>query len=233
MSIGLDYPDYQGYPNWRGPDLTAASSFLLSAATPVSAEGYVTNYASITIYVIPSAPPGADVSVTYYTDSTLTVSVGGFAWVLPENTALHCTIPVLGNYAVFSVTTTDATSTSCIVAAIPQSIYVPNVTYHSDQNYVGAFNSSIPSGTTDTFPLPYVQSGRCSIHFQDLSASGKVSVFLWLANAAGARTTRIYNSNNSAGVIDVSLNVPGVALLLQVDNSDTVAHSVDYFCVVD
>lgn len=233
MSIGSDYPDYQGYPNFRGPDLDATESYPLSAANPFEAAGYVTNYASITFYVIPGSPAGANASITYYTDVTLTVPVGGFAWILPNNMALHVTVPVLGNYAVVNVNTVTVAADDAVIAAIPQSIYVTVPTYHSDQNYVGAFNASIPASTTDSFYLPYTASGRCSIHFQDLAASGKVSLFLWTSNAAGARQIRLFNSNNSAGIIDVSLNVPGVPLLVQVDNTDTSAHGVDYYCCVD
>lgn len=233
MTTGSDYPDYQSYANWRGPLLANESSWELSSSNPFTAAGYVTNYASLIAHVTCNSSTGLTVAASFYTDNTLTTLIDTINWILPPGAALSAMIPALGNYVAIGVSTSDATAEPTVIAIFATSTNVTSPKYFFDQNYVSGFDVSIPASTTEGYNLPYVSSGKCSIHFQDLSASGKVSASLWTINAAGTRQDRLYNTNNSTGVNDVTLEVPSVPLQLEVDNTDTSAHSVDYYCCVN
>jgi hypothetical protein len=228
------HPDGQNYAIWRGPSFAASNAFSLSNSHPFTAQGQITNYASFVIYAAPTNPGGTTVTVNFYTDSTQTISLGGFSWTLPGNSLLHVTVPGLGNFCTVSITTSDVASATMFVAVYPTNTPVEAPSYAGPGNFVQGFNVNVPASSTITAVLPYVSEGKGYIFIADHNSTGHLTGRIVTTNAAGGSVARLIDWNTLSSFQAQEFVCPATPIRLEVDNTDAAAaHTVNYFLAVD
>jgi hypothetical protein len=227
------HPDDQAYASWRGPDFAAAGGFPLSNANPFTTQGFITNFASLALFCNISSPGGVQVSVNFYTDDTMAISVGGFSWAVPFGVLLHVIVPGLGNFVKVTITTTDLPVHNANIAVYPTNTPVAVAAYQGAGDYVQGFNVSVPASATVTALLPYVAGGAGYVFLADRNSTGHLTGRVVTVKADGTSQARLVDWNTLASFQSQEFAAPEQSIRVEVDNTDgAAAHTVNYFCSV-
>jgi hypothetical protein len=233
MTIGADHPDWQDYVNWRGPATGAEQSFPVSPTNSYLLNQYVTNWASLFIYVGTTSTQGVTVALRFYTDDTETINVGEFEWQLGNGQILQCQAPILGNYMVFVVEQNAGSAQDLNITAIPSTITVPNVVYNCVGNFIEQNNYSVAASTTVAFLFPFVAEGLLSYYIRDPNTSGKLTGQFELASPTNTNDGVVWTSAGDIVTSEGSFNAPNIGLILSITNTDTSAHAVQFYAAID
>ena len=221
------HPDDQAYVQWRGP-VFASGNQVVTIAAPLTVDQYVTNYASLHIFASAVFGNGGIVTVTFFTDSTKTVQVDAFTWNV-WSSSLQVTVPVLGNFAEFTITTRNAGNQSFMVFLAPCNIAVPRPVYPASFNEVNGLAISIGANVTTTYQLPQVVAGTAFVSLRDIAASGKFSVQLRDLDDQGNEVAELMFAGGFTGAVNVSSGSGERVLRLAVFNSDgAAAHTINF-----
>lgn len=228
------HPDYQNYANWRGPLIASNTAWPLTQANPFTASAVVTNYASLCLDITTVNTQGANVNLTYYTDSAHTVAVGSQSWDISPNVELSVMVPVLGNFVILTITTVNPGAGNVSVLCFPTNTPVVSARYQ----HVGAHQHgtavSVLALSTQQFVMPRIVEGPMTFFYRDRTTSNKLSFALFLANNDGSAGDRLYFDGPPATVQTVQLLGHNQPMLFQCNNTDTVtAHTFDFSWTVD
>lgn len=228
------HPDDQSYASWRGPLLGSATAAHIDSTHPITVQGYVTNFASIFLFLSNINPVGLQVQVVFFVDATQAQLCGSTAWTIRQGGGLSCYTPALGNFVVITLSTNDATGGTILYTFAPSNTPCSSARYNSSGALVEQFNQSIAANTTSNFSLQTVAEGPASVYFNDLAASTHLSFGVITVSDSGVRTGRILFVAAPATVFNGVLYVPRGPIAVQVVNNDgAAAHSFDASLVVD
>lgn len=233
MTVG--YPDDQAYPNVVGPSIADVPAFSLSAATPFSASGYITNFGSARVRCkIPSAGNGAVATVTYYADASLADQLGSYSWTFGQGAELSAIVPNLGNFVVIGVTTTIGPAFNCQIQLTPLTVAVHRVEYPVTGNEAVVTNHSIGAGNTFVVSMPFVVEGNAHVFVYPHDASGKVNAEVDELHQDGTVAHKIVGHDGALPTAEWDLDFQATNGILQLalTNTDTVGHTVDACLVV-
>lgn len=229
----MGHPDGQNYPIWRGPDFIANTAFPISASNPLAVQGGITNFASFVIFAAARAPQGVTVTVTFYTDATLSVSVGSFSWILPQNVSLHTIVPSLGNFVVINMTTADPNPLGMPVAVFPTNSPTSRPDYMAPGNFVEGTAVNVPQSSTLITKLPYLMTGDAYWYANDPNTTGKLQARFSLLNVGSAELATM-DIQPTLTTVRGSLVVPASPVAVVIQNTDAAAaHVVNFFAAVD
>lgn len=227
------HPDDQTYANWRGPLLSAFSTYNLKNTTPVNVAGYVTNFQSLLLSVSIAGAAGYQITASWFTDATQNILVATNTWTVSASQQIQMLTPILGNYVTLALTTTSVPGFNINVGFAPTNIAVPSTKYvnSGNINFITSFN--VPANTSSIFPLQYVSEGRMHWYASDLAGSGKIQLRISMLTAAGTEAATIdqVNTLTTQANGDVTLPAQGVGIVFQ--NTDVVVHAVKFFIAAD
>lgn len=230
----MGHPDWQAYANWRGPIIAAVAGFNLSAANPFHTEAVITNFATLFLNVGQPGAAGCQAKVTFYTDSTKTVTVTSSTWTLNTNCDLRCQIPALGNYMALDVTSSSVAAFPVTIFCLPSNLPVGSTRYTPALASVTGTAVSIPASGTRTDYLPHIAEGPVYAFMKDRVASGKLDFRVYLVNADATINDRLFAADGPITVITANLLGAKNGLATQIVNNDAVnAHTADFALIAD
>ncbi len=228
------HPDGQNYAIWRGPNFIATGVAPLSSASPINAQGQVTNYASVMLNFAGAPVAGADVVVNFYTDSTLSRELTFFEWTVPPGADLHVLMPAIGNFVTLSIQTTNIAQQLCPVSMYPTNTPATRLEYPVVGNVNGNLNENIALNSSIIHTLPFIAAGKGHVHFSDVTASGKLSYQVVTLDHNGARDKILVSGNAPVTSVGTDFAAPDRALGISVNNADLAAvHAAEWSLHVD
>lgn len=229
------YPDWQDQPNAVGTAIADSPAFSLSAATPFTAAGYVTNFAAARVKVNPSGGGnGCQVVVAYFTDATLADQLGSYSWIISATSALGAIVPTLGPYVQIQVTTTIGPAFNCQILLTPLSVPVDHVQYPVTGNEAVVNNHSIGAGNTFAVIVPFVVEGAAHVFVYPHDITGTINAEVDELTQQGTIAHKITEKDalKSTAEWNGDFQAPAATLQLAITNTDTVGHTVDACIVV-
>src|SRR5216683_755926 len=202
------HPDGQSYALWRGNALLSAQETVTNIA-PFALDAIVTNFASLMVHVQAAANNGGAVTSQFYDDAAHTKFAGQFSWQL-WNCDLQATIPILGNYLHFTITTANAGNQvfTC---------------------YIAPFNVGVGAGATFTAQLPDIVAGLVYVSGFPADTSGKLQLEVDDLSAAGSGIAAIIPVQTFTVPFLMSTACGERVLALKIVNTDgAAAHSISY-----
>jgi hypothetical protein len=233
MSIGADYPDYQGYANWRGPDLDATDHWALTASNPFSQAGYLTNYQSLMVSILPNGNEGGTLTLNWHTDATLAVGVHEDTWNIPSGVELAMMTPILSNYLTATVTTTSAVSGDTRIVIIPNNVAIPSTRYYAPANTLCKNALNCPASSSAFQVLPQISEGPAFLSFFDITSSTHLSAGIYLVNQDGTIGDYLFLIPAPVTAARQQFNAPAEGIAFQVNNGDTAGHTYSFSVTVD
>jgi len=233
MSAGQDYPDYQSYANWRSPVYAYEALWPLSAANPFTQAGYLTNYQSLVINAGQFGADGGTVSVEFYSDNTLSQNLFGYSWAVAQTQALHVIVPILGNYAVFTVTTPNAATVDTFIEVQPMNTPVQSPRYINSLNFVAGQTVSIPLSTTRVFPFPNITEGPGTWFISDPAVTGKFSARISFLDRTASEVNYLQYITTVGANNTGQFYAPNSPIGFVIQNTDTANHNITFALVVD
>lgn len=228
------HPDDQTYANWRGPLLDAFATYHLSAATPVSVAGYVTNFQSILLFVSLAGANGYQLSITYFTDATQNIQTGSGSWTIAVNQSVQMLTPIMGNYALIQLSTTSVAGFNVNLAFTPTNVGVPSTRYPCPSNFSFRMSFSVAAGVTLIAPFSFIAEGPGHYWASDVASSGKLQLRISMLTALGAEAATITQVNTLTSQQDGTFIAPPLGVAVVIQNTDgAVAHSVSFFAAID
>lgn len=228
------HPDGQNYAIWRGPDFFVSSGIHIDSTHNATAQGQVTNYASVYLNVDPQMVPGVTATLNWYSDSTLSLIVKTHLWKVPVGTKLGCIIPASGNFVIMTVTTSSVAGGNVAISMFPTNTPASSLRYLDTGNRVQQFNLSVPLSSTKTDILPFVCAGNGYIYIADRNSTAKLSGRIVTLDENANSVARIVSWNTLTAFQAQQFNTDAQPLRVEVDNTDgAAAHFVDYYVSVD
>lgn len=233
MTVG--YPDDQAYPNATGSPIADQQNFLLSAATPFTAAGFITNFPSARVRINPTgAGNGCVCTISYYADATLADQLGSYSWTVAATSQLSAIVPTLGPYVQISVTTSIALVFGCQIQLTPLTVAVPKVEYPVTGNEASINNHSIGAGNTFLVILPFVIEGSAHVFVYPHDVTGTINAEVDELTQQSTIAHKITEKDalKSTAEWNGDFQAPAATIQLAVTNTDTVGHTVDAAIVV-
>lgn len=164
------HPDGQSYALWRGNAILTAIE-TVTIASPFAFDATVTNFASLMVHVQTAAGNGGDITAAFYDDAGHTKFAGQFSWQ-PWACDLQVTIPILGNFLHFTITTPNAGNQVFTCYLAPSNVVVTRPVYTAGFNQVAAFGVSVGAGATVQLQFPDIAAGivYLAVSFGDATA---------------------------------------------------------------
>ncbi len=223
------HPDYQNYASWRGPVYLAETTTIPSGTT-ITIDEYVTNYASIYLFVLPTGN-GEVVTCTFYTDSSKVAALNFYQWNVSIFGALCAVIPVLGNFVEITVHNAGPNPDTPQIGIVPLNIAHAAITYPIPVNRIARDGLSIPLSSSQTFRLPYLGEGPASLFTRPHSAGGDLSWDVWETDQTGALVGRVCTSDNAANASVQQFQAHAAPLAVVVTNASATTARIGDFCL--
>jgi hypothetical protein len=228
----VGYPDNQLLSIWRGAALGSGTPVVTSAA-PFTAAGYVTNFASLALFVNLQNGVGVTVRVQYYTDATLTLALATYQWVVSSvGTALNVILPNTGDYVVITVQTGQAGNNPVFFNAEPTNVAVSRPSYQGVPNSLDNLSSSIASGASLIIQLPYVVEGNGQLFVQNATAAVSFNIEVDALLESGALASNLARVTAITGSGNLSFLAPGLTTQMLIKNNDAAAHNFSWHCQI-
>lgn len=226
MSIGLGYPDYQSYPQWRGP-VFAQGLLSITSGDPYDLFEAVTNYASTYIFGQCDTGTGCTLVINFYTDSTKAVSVGQFIYVLAQGPFVSVIVPNIGNYLEIIVRTsqTGTQGFTLIVAPINVATAVP--IYPTPNTGLVVQNQSIGSGSPYSSQLAQVRDGNGWLYFSTAGTYSNFSFAVFEQSEAGTNIGACLSGKGPSGPVGLNFVSGTNPLNISVTSSSATAATCD------
>lgn len=214
MTIG--YPDYQNYPMWAGAAIAVPNAPVSNAVNFVK-DYQLGNFSSIWLFTN-AVTFGTKCLVTYYSDSTKSVQLHTYQWVLQAGTSVSVIIPNLGPFAEITISQFQGGSQNVTLDVIPLNVPVTRMVYPAQRNTVSKL-ASIAAGAVLLFTMPQTMEGTLYFTVTPGDATGKVDYEVWetmedaalnnvLTSDLGAipRATMVASSSNFPVTVRVANN---------------------------
>src|SRR5216683_4682565 len=221
------HPDGQSYALWRGNALLSAQETVTNIA-PFALDAIVTNFASLMVHVQAAANNGGAVTAQFFNDAGHTQLAGQFSWQM-WNCDLQVTVPILGNYLHFTITTTNAGNQVFTCYLAPSNVAVTRPVYTAGFNQSEGLGVAVAATVTSFFQLPDIVTGTVYLFANEKDAASKLVVFINELDATGAAVGALCSA--SLGTTEALLSTACGERVLQLGifNSDGAAsHSLDY-----
>ncbi len=180
------------------------------------------------VHVQAAANNGGAVTAQFYDDAAHTKFAGQFSWQL-WNCDLQATVPILGNYLHFTITTANAGNQvfTCYIA--PSNVAVTRPVYTAGFNEVSGFNVGVGAGATFTAQLPDIVAGLVYVSGFPADTSGKLQLEVDDLSAAGSGIAAIIPVQTFTVPFLMSTACGERVLALKIVNTDgAAAHSISY-----
>ena len=224
------YPDYQNLPQWRGSPL-ASGNHNITIASPFHAENWVTNWQSLNCVLTLNGNPGVTVVVTYYLDSTKSLQIAIFGWVMGLSGGnLRVALPNLGNYVTIDITTIEAASHSVVIGFTPVNVPVSKPSYQVNNNFVEEFNFSIPANSFQSFVIQDVVEGDGYWFVEQLAGVTGFNVSIDVLNENGTVLCNAAHQSNLTGQHSGTFQSVSQTMQITVSNLDAAARNFNIFC---
>jgi hypothetical protein len=221
------HPDGQSYALWRGNALLSAQQ-TVTTVTPFALDAIVTNFASLMVHVQAAVNNGGTVIAQFYNDAGHTQFAGQFSWQL-WNCDLQVTVPILGSYLHFTITTPNAGNQVFTCYLAPSNVAVTRPVYTAGFNQNEGLNVAVAAGVTSSFQLPDIVTGTVYLFANEKDAASKLVVFILELDATGASAGPLASVNLGTTQTLLSTACGERILQLGIFNSDGAApHSLDY-----
>lgn len=228
MTFSPDSSDFQGIVTWLGPAFTPNGELSIPVGVSSIGVQWVGSYASLQLLFAPSTGAG-NIQIVFFQDAAGSIQSGAYDFPVVPGYAIQATLPLLGPYVNIVFTNSSASTASWFLYATPSNIAAQNVTYTQVGNIVNPGSVSYPASSTTNYAIPFIRSGWAHIHLSSPTVSGVLVAKLSLTTDGVTAGNEIYG-HPYTGFLDDTIWLPPVPLLLQVQNTDTAAHSaVAYF----
>lgn len=233
MTVG--YPDDQAFPNSSGPPIADNPAFSLVTGSPFTGAGFVTNFPSCRVRVVPSGSAiGATCTIAYFTDATLAEQLGTFTWIIGPSGNLAAIVPNLGPYVQITVSTVSAVANNTAIQLTPLTAACASVRYIAVGTDATALNTSVALSSTAQLTTPYVLEGPGYWYFNPRDNSAKLNAVMWELSENGSRQFQLDQVQGAVAATNRPLFGAPRLLQLQVTNTDaTAAHSFDARICID
>lgn len=230
----VGYPDHQAYAQWRGEPLFG-TGFTVTNGAPLIVQNWVTNFESLAINVQFGVGTGVTLTVTFYTDSTLTVPCGFYTWVLSgSGVDLQVIVPCLGDWMFAELSTGQAGSQQGNMTLEPSNIPVDLPAYQQSGNYIAGHNVTINPGVTLVITLPFVVEGLGYFRVEDNTAGKQFDMTCNVLTEGGATLTTIDRQLGQTGGQKLTgLQIPALTTQILIKNDDVAAQTFTYFFMVN
>lgn len=223
MTSSPDHSDFQDYAAWAGPGLADNGTATIPALGYTGTIQWVGAYASMLV-IASEATQYTQYSLNYFADSAGTTPLGQLSFsITPQNVA-YIAVPNLGPYVRVEALNTGSGSSTIFWEFTPSNLAVSGVTPLGLQNIVDPGSVSYGAGTTTSYVIPFVQGVTAHIHLSSPTVSGVLVAKLSTTQTGLVAIDEVYG-HAYTGFLDDDIVVPDVPLLLQVQNTDTAAHS--------
>lgn len=219
MTVG--YPDFQAYANATAAPIADQDAFSLVSGSPFTAAGYLSNYPSSRIRVVPSGTTiGATCLVQFYLDASLAVTLGSYSWTVAASGGLAVIVPNLGPYVVLTVSTTSAVANNTAIQLTPLVAACASPRYIAVGNSAEVLGNVIPASGSATITMPFVAEGPGYWYVNPRDTAGQLTATVWELSENGSRILKV--DSVAAGFTTAqSRLIYGSARLLQVQVTNT------------
>jgi hypothetical protein len=232
VSIQGDTPDYQSYTSWRGTPLYG-QLVTLTSATPVTIDGYVTNWASLALNINVGASVGFTITCKFYTDSTKAVICAAYTWILGgPNVGLNVVVPCMGNFVEVKFFTSEVGNCFLTATVEPMNIAVPKPIYQGTPNSVDGLGVTINAGASLTVPLPFVMEGNGELFVQCGTAGVNYNLEADALNESGAVESNLFRATTVTGAQEGTFLATAALTVMTIKNDDAANHTYSYHCQV-
>lgn len=225
-------PDFQGYGQWRGSPL-AQGAFTITSVTPLTVQGYVTNFASLALYCNLLNGVGVTVRVQYFSDSTLSAALATYQWTISTvGIALQVLLPNVGDYVQVTFLTGQAGNQPLRINVEPTNLQTARPAYSGTSNSVDAIAANIGAGATLSLQLPFVVEGDGQLFVQ--CAVGAVSFNIECDSLleSGALASNLARATAITGSGELTFLAPAATCQLAIKNNDAAAHNFSWHCQI-
>jgi hypothetical protein len=226
MTVGLGYPDYQDYPNWRG-QVYAAGSFSIQSASPKTVAEYVTNYASTYIFCQCTALTGVTLTVTFYTDATESIQCGQMVWVINEGCFVSTIIPNLGNYISVVVSTAAVMAQTATLIISPTGLATAYPVYPTPNTGLVLTGQTCDSSLPYSDTLAQVRDGTGFIYFNPEAGAANYTIIINEMSEQGAIIGAVFKVNAPTGPFTGNFIAGTNPLQINVTSTSATANKID------
>lgn len=228
MTSPIGHPDYQTYANWRGP-IVAFLSFSIVQNIARNFQFVATNYASLHVKASLSVGTGVTISITFFTDNTLTQAAGQYQYILNANANnVDVVVPVLSNVCQLQFLTVQPSGATCTVAADLMNILVTKPVHQGPPLIETGFQVSIPAATTDTFVTTWVREGAGNLFIAPDTGAGQYSMSLAVTTESGSTLCLILQAATQTAAINLPFVGQNAPLTLSIRNNAGAAALYDF-----
>jgi hypothetical protein len=229
-SIG--YPDDQLLSIWRGAPLGQGTATITTAA-PLTVQGWVTNFASLALFVNLTNGIGVTIRVQFYTDDTLAVALQTYVFVVSTvGVGVNVVIPAVGDYVVATIMTGQAGNNPVLYNVEPCNVPVTKPTYQGSPNSADALAASIGAGASVVVTLPYVIEGQGQIFVQNATAGVSFNIEADSLLESGALSSNLARATAITGSGNLTFLAPSAPTQMTIKNNDAAAHNFSWHCQV-
>lgn len=233
MTVG--YPDDQAFTNATGPPIADNPAFSLVTGSPFTAAGFITNFQSARVRVVPSGTTiGATCTISYFADATLADLLGTYTWIIAPTGGLAAIVPTLGPYVQITVSTVSAVANNTAIQLTPMTAPCASVRYLAVGNDAVALNVSIAASGNAVITTPFVAEGPGYWYFNPRDNAAKLNAVMWDLSENGSRVSQLDQVQGAVAATNRPLMGAPRLLQLQVTNTDAAAaHSFDARICID
>jgi hypothetical protein len=225
MSIS-DFPDFQDYAHWRGPNLLPFNTMNLAPGNTYYPSLPVINWRGLHFHILATAGY-AQVTVSWWQDQAQTINLGGNTWLIPTSIPLTVFIPCRGPYAQLRINNTSAVQLTGPVALVGSNQMADRITYPTTSPLLDTGVVAMPASTTDLYPLPVIMCGLSYISITPSDAAGKVAVTLCQLTEAGAISNILADYGTPTAIVRELTGLPDNPAAVQAINLDNAnPHSI-------